>query len=319
MEEGTNMLEALILSLSLSDQSYYGREDLRDHFISLLKKMPDQHVAVILGTPGIWDMNKYPEMPLYIAYKWTEGPDITPVSPPDDGFIVCSSVLNDGIRILPLIDNSHKMPLADVPPVTPPPPGTDMNTVTTGYDGLWNRFSARDMGWAGEELAMAVVCGPVISNVRTIKLVNRHPVKTAQVPDQTIKGPDYYHVKSKRSPQIPASPGIAFAETGNMKIVPGEPGMLHGSYCVPDTRGKDIIIHLLFSRPSHPGLSCFTVSIPYASSKCTDSMCRGYFLFDVMNTMYWKRGERFDVPETMFVSGVYKNIFSNPVLLKLVK
>jgi hypothetical protein len=38
-----------------------------------------------------------------------------------------------------------------------------------------------------------------------------------------------------------------------------------------------------------------------------------------MKTMYWKRGERFDVPETMFVSGVYKNIFSNPVLLKLVK
>jgi hypothetical protein len=48
-------------------------------------------------------------------------------------------------------------------------------------------------------------------------------------------------------------------------------------------------------------------------------MSRGYFLFDLMNTMYWKPGDRFDVPETLFVSAVCKGVFNNPKELTFIR
>ena len=216
------MLEILVLSLGFTDQSYFGKDDLRDRFYSLLENVHDQRVAVVMGTPVVWDMGKYCDMPVYIAYKWSKGPNIAPVFPPDDGYIVCSSVTNDEIRILPLVDNSHKTPSSETLSPTPPPPGINPNKLTVSFDGLCNGFSKNDMEWAGEEIAVAVVCGPAISNVRNIKLVNNQPVKSTQVPDPIFKGKDYYYVKSKHSPQIPLSPGIAFAETEKVKIEPGK-------------------------------------------------------------------------------------------------
>jgi hypothetical protein len=211
------------------------------------------------------------------------------------------------------------MPMPGTPKKSPPPPGTNLNKLTIGYDGQWNGFPAQYMGWAGEEMAAAVVCGPAISNIRKIKLVNHPSSKTMPFQGTTFKGSDYYYVKTKQSPQVPEFLGINISAPEKKKIAPGEPSVLSGSFLLPDAKGKDILIHLLFSRPSIPGLYSYTVSIPYAACEHKDTMSRGYFLFDLMNTMYWKPGDRFDVPETLFVSAVCKGVFSNPKELTFIR
>jgi hypothetical protein len=131
-----------------------------------------------------------------------------------------------------------------------------MDKLTTGFDGEWNQLAADKLNWAGSEFAFAVLCGPAISNVRTVKL------------------------------------------TGNEQQL-----------------RNDITIHLLFSSTTAPGMHTFQVKIPKSAIEIKENTAYGYFLFDIMDSMYWKEGERFAMPDSIFISAVYKNYFSKPGLI----
>jgi hypothetical protein len=311
------MLEALVLSLGLMDQSYFIKEDLRDRFIGLLENLQGQHIAVLIGCPRKWDMHAHKDFPVYVAYKWAEGASIRSFPPADYGYIIVSSLSNGDIRIVPLIENAGKIPLPAPPKKSPPPPGTNVNKVTISYDGDWKVLSGESMQWAGEKIAIAVVCGPTISNTCSIAISDNHKGLPAASPTASAKSTDYYFVKTKQSPALPDSTGINFSFPEGKKVLPGEPYPLYGSFVLPHDDDKDVLIHLLFSQPKIPGIQTYPVVIPKNAFKISKGKAQGYFLFDMMKTMYWKRGERFDVPDTLFVSGVSKGVFSDPVVLKL--
>jgi hypothetical protein len=312
------MLEALVLSLGLMDQSYFLREDLRDRFIALLEGLREQQVVVLLGAPNTCDMTNYHELPFYTAYKWTKGASIRPFPPADFGNIILSSTENGEIRVLPLIDNSHKMPMPGPLKKSPPPPGTNLKKLTVTYDGVWNQLTEDQLRWAGNTIAFAVICGPAISNVRTVSLNSNQQSTPAAIAASPSKAPEYYFVKTPQSPALPESIGINVSVPQKQKIVPGKPCALYGSFALPSASGNNILIHLLFSQPTTPGMNEYTVTIPHDAPAVKNGIAKGYFLFDVMNTMYWKTGKRFDVPESLYVSAVCKGVFSSPKLCSFV-
>jgi hypothetical protein len=313
------MLEALVLSLGLMDQSYFLKEDLREKFMALLEGLRDQPVVILIGTPSICDIAHYHELPFYAAYKWTKGGTVRPFPPANFGHIILSSTESDEIRILPLVDNSHKMPMPGAPKKSPPPPGTNLNKLTVSYDAVWNKLAAEQFGWAGGKVVFAVVCGPALSNICSVSLVNYQHPATAAATVSSAKVPDYYFVKTPLSPPLPDKTGINIAIPEKQKIVPGKPFALYGSFALPGSTGKDVLIHLLFTQPSTPGISDYTVTIPHEALIINNGTAKGHFLFDVMGTMYWKPGERFDVPESLYVSAVCRGVFSGPKLFGFIQ
>jgi hypothetical protein len=311
------MLEALVLSLSLMDQSYYLKEDLRERFMGLLESLHGQQIAILIGCPKLWDMQTYKEFPVYTAYKWPEGVLIKSYPPADFGYIVVSSLTNGGIRIFPLVENPEKIPLPESSKKSPPPPGANVNKITVSYDTDWKLLPSEHMQWAGEKIAIAILCGPTVSNVCSILLTNAAKGIPAVAPTASIKSSGYYFVKNKQSPPIPDATGISFSSPEGRIVYSGEPFPLYGSFNVPGTENKDICIHLLFSQPTIPGLVSYPVIIPKNAFKISNGMAHGYFIFDMMETMYWKPGERFDIPVSLFISGVYKNVFSTPMVMNL--
>jgi hypothetical protein len=301
------------------DQSYFLKEDLRDRFIGLLENLHGQQIAILIGCPKLWDMQTYKELPVYAAYKWSEGALIRSFPPADFGYIVASSLSNGDLRIIPLVDNPGKVPLPVSPKKSPPPPGANVNKVTISYDCDWKLLARERMEWAGEKIAIAVVCGPTLSNVCSISVSNTAKGIPAVSPTTATKSSDYYFAKNKQSPAIPPSTGISFSFPEGKTVHPGEPFPLYGGFNLPCNDDNDILIHLIFSQPKVPGIQTYSVVIPKNTFKISNGMAQGYFLFDMMSTMYWKPGERFDIPDSLFVSGVCKNVFSKPIVMDLKK
>jgi hypothetical protein len=312
------MLETLVLSLGLIDQFFVQREDLRDRFLAVLENLNEQQVVVLLGVPKSWDVEKYPQFPLYGAYKWTDGTGAKSFPPADFGFIVLSSIDNGNVRIIPLVDNSRKMPLSNIPEKSPPPPGTDMDKTTVSYDAGWLQVAADRISWAGGKIAVVVLCGPTMSNVGIATLRNNtNPGRPFPAVSQQ-KAPDYYFVKTPQSPPIPESIGINVAVPQKKKVITGEPCALFGSFALPSVPHTAVVIHLLFSSADKPGIHEYSVTIPPEATSMKDSIARGYFLFDMMKTMYWKPGQRFDVPEKLFISAVSRQVFCAPMACSFV-
>jgi hypothetical protein len=154
--------------------------------------------------------------------------------------------------------------------------------------------------------------------VSFVSLENNHQSEPAASTLSPVKSPEYYFVKTPSSPPLPDSIGINVTVPQKQKIVAGKPFVLYGSFALNCAAGKDIRIHLLFDEPASPELNEYTVTIPHDALAINNNVAKGYFLFDLMGTMYWKTGKRFEAPKSLYVSAVCKGVFCSPKLFEFV-
>lgn len=306
------MLEVLVLSLGLLDQAYFLKEDIRDKFFNLLQSLPEQQLVVLLGLPELWDIKKNTELHYYSAYKWTSGKSIESFPPEKYGVIVLSSLKTGEIRILPLIDNSHKMPMPISGKKPSPPAGAKLDKKTIGYDESWGNLLVNDVAWAGGDIAIAVLCGSTISNVRKLVLQPIFLVEEKlQLSNDTNISNSFFE-KTIYSPDIPDSIGINISIADKQERTLKESYIIYGSFKLLYENNEDIVIHLLFADPSVPGLHEYSARIPQIKISVKGNSLEGYFTFDIKSTAFWNPDKKNISIPSLFISTVCKGVFSAP-------
>lgn len=268
-------------------EDYFQHKDLRPLVLESVKRDARPYLALV-GAPGTWDVAAHPSLPLFGIYK-TNDKDNSDMPVPSHWRLVLTAPGREEIAVLPW-EESDKLPLAETPAATPPPPGTRPKT-TYSFDQRWRDVPFAALPPGPTEWKAVLHAGDFLSNaisvrVRGAKAETARPVGAHRIPKPASAHPEAERRLYARHAGHPAIPeaGVVFAKPAGGGTREHPSLMLWGAFNLPDAPGPEaetLSLHLLFSAPDIPGGLSRTLSIPTDFVEVRDKRAHGQFGIDL--------------------------------------
>ena len=313
------MISLSTIAASFSDEDYYGRVDIGETLVNALDSV-DESYRLLIAAPSVFDPAKRKQLPVIAAWK-INSRDNHLFHPMSAGQVVLSSIETGRIFCVPLVDYSHKMPAYNNESVESAPPAVE-NTGDITYSYNYHVRSLKDFPAEEGTVAVAVLCGNMLSNVRHLSVVaSKQPASAAQAATTVspAENPRYYFVQSPQSPAVPTSDGVVFSTEKN-RVEPGRPYMLYGSFrfTSKEQHPGDIRLHLLLVKTGTSGDPFhIEVIVPNEFIRRNGTDATGHFMVDLMKVFFYQPDVRFDIPVETYVTAIRGCIFSGPFKIVL--
>lgn len=241
------------------------------------------------------------------------------------GHVLISSLTDGSLTILKLVDRSSKMPVYKEDAAKKNVNKRNPNKSAPVFDYPYFRKElkiGKDVLLKNGNYAIGVISGDIMSEFQQVVVTSgtgadsRNDSSSASL-SSTEKQDVYLFTKTHYSPPVPIKPGIALAAISQEKVQKGKPFMVYGSIrkAVDKSSGINLplVVHILISGPEEPDLSHYQITIPVTMQKKENDCIVSHFAFDCMKDFFYLEGDRFDVPEFIFISAIHEELHAGPL------
>lgn len=315
-----DMILELLFSLNLSDSALFEKPDIFEMVYMEMTKLQEPYGAACIGPKEI-DLEKSVKYPIFSIWK-TNNHDNKGFVPPEDSYVLFTSLETGRLVILPLVDYSGKLPLPEDEDIDETDYQNEKEPLSYSYESNWCDISLRRLNAAGGNYRIQVLCGKMISNAIEFsvlgepegQLVDLRKKELLAEAGSLTKEHEVLLVKSKYSPAIPERGNIVISTT-EQKIKPDQKELfVNGSFNIetlPDFKDVPMEFSVIIQDNTEGGIIDDRIIVPCKFLETGDGFVAGYFSFDLIRYYYNKTTATFVLPMEICVTVVCGPVISN--------
>ncbi len=314
------MLE--LFFLNFADSVFFEKPDWKPPAMEQMAQSENLNELYVAG-PKLFKIDVHKNVPLFVAIKENNRDNIE-YKHQKQGTLIFSSNTSGDVKLQKLVQ-LDKMPLPGAGAKTQKEK-TQGGNLKVNYEGLWKDIPAQIFPEFGD-WNIALHNGNNISNVHKFKLVSQYHLITQSQFLKKLKSSDdglseealLGFKKNEQSPDIPEL-GFSFKCVTTNKEENNSPLVVYGSFSLDydiSDNIKNFPINIFVSAPEFDEPKVIQIFAPLTSLKIQEGKISGYFQFDLMKLFFAPGLDKYFMQPEVYVSGVYKDYFSKPILIKL--